>query len=221
MRNVISKGLILLLIYLFVFFSYLMLELTLPYLSFDNTIAFLSSKQDIIHIDYWRLSFYVHVFSSMFILITGFVQFFRASFQRYLKLHRLLGKIYVFLILFVSGPTGLIMAVFANGGIIPQAGFVTLAIAWMIFTYLAYRAIRQKNLKRHREMMIRSYALTLSAITLRSWVFLFSYYDLGYLYTFVLISWIALIPNWLVAEAIIYIKRRAAINQNDFARADK
>ena len=204
MLSIIKKLSVGVLTVLFFIFSYLMLELTLPYISMDNTVAFLRSKQDIIHIDYWRIAFYVHVFSSMFILLTGFSQFFRFSFSEYLGLHRVLGKVYVFLILFVSGPSGLIMAFYANGGWLAQVGFVCLAIGWLVFTYLAYANIRQKKIARHRYFMIRSYAFTLSAITLRAWVFVFSLMNLGYEEGYIIVSWLAWLPNLFLAELIIY-----------------
>ena len=187
----------------FLYFSYLLLLLSLPYLSFDNTIDFLGTKQDVIHIDYWRVSFYVHVFTSIFILLSGFVQFFRFSFQRNLKLHRLLGKVYVFLILFLSGPAGLIMAFYANGGFWTKLGFVILGIGWLVFTYLAYHHIRKKNIQQHQNFMMRSYAFTLSAVTLRGWMFVFQWYYMDYYLSYLIVAWLSWGLNWAIAEYII------------------
>lgn len=208
-QQVFNSIFIILLTILFLFLSYLMLELSLPYLSFDNTIEFLESKQDVIQNKVWRVSFYTHVFSSMFILLSGFTQFFRFSFQKYLNWHRWLGKVYIFLILFVSGPSGLIMAFYANGGLIAQIGFVFLGVGWLVFTYLAYYFIKNKNLLQHRNYMIRSYAFTVSALTLRAWVFLISYYsNLDYLTIGIVVAWLGWLPNWLVAEWIIWKKEK-------------
>ncbi len=191
----------------FLFFSYLLLQLSIPYLSFDNRVEFLATKQDVIHNDAWRLAFYVHVFSSIFILLAGFPQFFRASFQRNLKIHRLLGKVYIFLILFASGPAGLLMAFYANGGFWTKLGFVILGVGWLVFTYLAYHHIRNKNLVQHRNFMIRSYAFTLSALTLRGWMFVFSWFYMDYYLSYLIVAWLSWSANLLVAEIIILTKK--------------
>lgn len=204
MISILKKTLIGVFSLVFVYLSYLMLILTLPYLSLDNTVAFLRSKQAIIHLDYWRVAFYVHVFSSIFILLIGFVQFFRFSNTSHLSWHRFLGKIYIFLILFLSGPAGLIMAFYANGGWIAQIGFIILALGWLVFTYLAYVHILNKRIGKHRNFMIRSYAFTLSAITLRAWMYLFSWMNIDYELSYIIVAWLAWMPNWSVAELIIY-----------------
>ncbi len=193
---------------IFLFFSYLLLQLSLPYTSFDNKIAFLATKQDVIHIDAWRLSFYLHVFSSVFVLITGFFQFFKASFQRNLKFHRFLGKLYIVLILFVSGPSGLLMAFYANGGIWTKLGFVLLGIGWLVFTALAYYHIRQRNIEAHRNFMIRSYAFTLSAMTLRGWMYVFSWFYLDYYISYLIVAWLSWSLNLAIAEFIILYQNR-------------
>lgn len=193
---------------IFLFFSYLLLQLSLPYLSFDNRIAFLGTKQDVIHIDAWRLSFYLHVFSSIFVLLAGFFQFFKFSFQRHLKFHRFLGKFYIILILFVSGPSGLLMAFYANGGIWTKLGFVLLGIGWLVFTALAYYYIRQRNIEAHRNFMIRSYAFTLSAITLRGWMFIFSWFYMDYHLSYLIVAWLSWCFNLGIAEYLIFQRKK-------------
>lgn len=211
-RQIFNSIAIIIITLIFLRLSYLMLHLSLPYLSFDNTIEFLETKQDVIQNKVWRVSFYTHVFSSMFILMAGFTQFFRFSFQRYLNWHRWLGKIYVFLILFVSGPSGLVMAFYANGGIYAQIGFVCLAVGWLVFTYLAYHYIRNKNLQEHQNFMIRSYAFTVSALTLRAWVYIIDYYsDLDYMTIGIIVAWLGWLPNWAIGEWIIWRKRKLQI----------
>lgn len=196
---------------IFLFFSYLLLQLSLPYLSFDNKIAFLGTKQDVINNDAWRLSFYMHVFSSIFVLLAGFPQFFKASFQRNLKLHRNLGKVYILLIILVSGPSGLLMAFYANGGFWTKLGFVILGIGWLAFTFLAYYHIRKRNIQAHRNFMIRSYAFTLSAVTLRGWMYIFSWFYMDYYTSYLIVVWLSWSLNLVIAEFIIYNHEQSKI----------
>ena len=194
---------------IFLFFSYLLLQLSLPYISFDNKVAFLATKQDVINIDAWRLSFYLHVFSSIFVLLAGFFQFFKASFLKNSKFHRFLGKVYIIIVLFISGPSGLLMAFYANGGIWTKLGFIILGIGWLVFTALAYYHIRQKNIELHRNFMIRSYAFTLSAVTLRGWMFVFSWFYMDYYTSYLIVAWLSWSLNLAIAELIIfYLNKR-------------
>ncbi len=151
-------------------FCGLMFSITFPYLlpPFPTDIDFLSTKQDVIDIDYWRYAFYAHIGSSFVVLVSGLFQFSKTLMFRYPKIHRNIGKLYVALILLVSAPTGLIMAAHANGGIVAIMAFVLQAILWWTFTFLAYTNIRQGKVRQHGKWMLRSYAMTLSAITLRS-----------------------------------------------------
>lgn len=61
------------------------------------------------------------------------------------------------------------MGVYANGGLPSKMAFVTLAILWMTLTAIALIKAKKGDFASHRNFMIRSYALTLSAVTLRAW----------------------------------------------------
>lgn len=166
--------------------------------------AFLQLKQQYIHITEWRIAFFVHVFSSMLVLFAGFTQFSKKLLQQKPKLHRMLGYVYVADILLVTGPAGLLMSFYANGGISSRVGFVTLSVLWMVFTALAlYQAIT-KNFAAHRVFMIRSFALTLSAISLRIWkVVLAMFTTLPPMDRYRIIAWLGWTLNIVVAEIII------------------
>ena len=117
-----------------------------------------------------------------------------------------MGAIYIITILLLTGPSGLIMGFFANGGLLSITAFSTLALLWWWFTFKAYTAIRNKDYETHAKFMYRSYALTLSAITLRLW----KYIIVNYLYEmppmdlYRLVAWLGWIPNLILAEVLIY-----------------
>ena len=79
---------------LFAFFSYKLLLITLQYIPIRLDVAFLNIKQQYIDIIPWRIAFFVHVFSSMFVLLAGFTQFSATLLKKYPHLHRWIGKIY-------------------------------------------------------------------------------------------------------------------------------
>jgi uncharacterized membrane protein len=193
---------------LLLFASFVMLRITLPYLSFNTTVDFLKTKQGIIHLSFWRYAFYAHVMSSVIVLFCGIFQFLPGILNRYPKWHRGAGKLYVILVVCVSGPGGLIMGFFANGGWPARISFVLLSLCWIYSTAQAYVRARQRSFDAHRAFMIRSYALTLSAITLRSYAFILpSLIVLKPRSEYILIAWMSWLPNLIVAEGIIRYRR--------------
>lgn len=183
------------------FFTILMVNITLPYFSFDDKTAFLKIKQWVIHNQIWKASFYIHVFSSCFCLIAGFTQFSERFLKDYPQLHRNTGILYISVILLMTGPSGFVMSLYANGGPVSQAAFLTLSILWLLFTYLGYFYARKGDILNHRKFMIRSYALTLSAITLRAWKFaIVLAFRPQPMDVYMLVAWLGWIPNLLFAE---------------------
>lgn len=192
--------------------SYLLLLLSLPYLEMRRGIDFLKTKQFIYHIKHWRYSFYIHVFTSILIITSGLFQFSKTILSSYPKVHRISGFIYLAVTLLISGPAALVMSFYANGGYPAQMSFVILSILWIGSTFLAYRYVRKKDYQRHGKWMVRSYALTLSAVSLRLYSYLFDVFHLRMdpIDLYILLSWLSWTLNLVVAEIFI---RRGLINR--------
>lgn len=199
---------------LLAFFSFLMLRIIFIYIPVQNDAGFLQLKQEYIHITEWRIAFFTHVFTSMLVLLAGFTQFSRQLQKKHPKLHRIFGYIYVIDILMVTGPAGLLMGFYANGGISSRIAFVLLAVLWMAFTGIALFKAIKKNFIAHRAFMIRSFALTLSAVSLRCWkVIIANFTDIPPMDRYRIIAWLGWVLNLLIAEWIIYkwVKKRNII----------
>lgn len=193
--------------------TFLMSLTILQYSSFDEHVAFLQYKQEYMHIVRWKIAFYIHVFTSIFCLIAGFTQFSKHLQTGYPAVHRFIGKVYVFNILVINFPSALIMAYYANGGFPTKTAFMILDCLWFWFTLKAFLDIKNKNFRSHENYMIRSYALTFSAITLRSWKMILSAatsIDPESLY--MINAWLGFIPNLLVAEYYIRVKKRFGLS---------
>jgi len=187
-----------------VFFFCVMLKITLPYFSFRYDVDFLLTKQHVLYLFTWRLAFYTHISSSLFVLLLGGVQFSQTLLLKKPKIHRLCGKIYVGLVLFVSAPSGLIMGFYANGGWAAKTSFVIISVLWWYFTFVAYRKAVRRDLASHLAYMFRSYALTLSAITLRMYVLLLpAVIHLHGREMYTLVAWLSWVPNLMIAEVLI------------------
>ncbi|HRR08788.1 MAG TPA: DUF2306 domain-containing protein [Rhodothermales bacterium] len=186
------------------YFSWLMLRITLSYIPIRDDAAFLMIKPDYIHITHWKIAFFIHVFTSMFALGAGFLQFSRAIMQKWKPLHRWVGRIYVWNILFVTGPASLVMAFYANGGWTSRLAFILLAVLWLFTTAQAWRSALSGAFKAHRSWMYRSYALTLSALTLRIWKWLIvALLAPPPMDVYRIVAWLGFIPNLILAEWLI------------------
>lgn len=186
------------------FLSVYLSLITFEYLSFKTDINFLLQKQKFIKDVWWMSAFYMHVTGSIVCLALGPFLFLPILRKKYLSLHRKLGKAYIFCVLLIASPSGLYMAFFANGGRLAQVGFTLLSILWISISYIAYQKIREKKVEEHKIWMIRSFALTFSAVMLRIWVPILSLdWGVPHSTTIWLTAWLSWIPNIIVAELII------------------
>lgn len=205
MRRGVAYGIRGVLLLALAFFSYLMISLSFPYTALRPDVDFLQSKQAVYYLAHWRISFYTHVFTSILVLVAGFTQFSGYILRERRRLHRVMGYIYVLTVLFVSGPSALVMGFYANGGIPARTSFVLLATLWIVFTALAWWYAVRKRFLLHGAFLYRSYALTLSALTLRSYTFLLEWTqtDLHPRDIYIVTAWLSWVPNLLIAEWLI------------------
>lgn len=191
--------------------TFLMLRIIIDYSAFRSDTRFLQYKQDYIHEPVWKIAFYIHVFTAVLALMAGFTQFSPNFLKSHRRLHRTIGRIYAIVVIFINFPTGLILAVNANGLLPSRIAFTLLDCLWLWFTVKGVLAARQKRLKLHKQYMIRSYALTFSAITLRTWKIILSHsIHPDPLTLYMIDAWMGFVPNLLFAEWLIRRGLRSA-----------
>ena len=103
-----------------------------------------------------------HVLGGVIALLAGPVQFSSRFRQRHLKFHRVLGRIYVISV-FIGALTGIALAAGRPG----MPGTCVQAAAWVVCTTAAVITARNRQIVRHREWMIRSYAVTFTFVSSR------------------------------------------------------
>jgi uncharacterized membrane protein len=189
-----------------------MFRITIRYIPYNLDVGFLIIKQDYIHIKHWRYAFFIHVYTSLFVLLAGATQFSTYLLQKNKKLHRIFGYIYSINILFITGPAALIMSFYANGGITSKIAFILLSFLWLYFTSVALIKAKNKDYKAHQRFMIRSYALTLSAITLRIWKYLImNYVEIPPMDVYRIVAWLGWGLNIILAEWYILKQQKKEI----------
>jgi hypothetical protein len=132
-------------------------------------------------------------------LITGPWQFIPRIRAHRPRVHRTLGWIYVFCCL-LGGASGLLLASGSTAGPIARAGFGLLAMVWVGVNANAFRLAIVGRYAEHREWMIRSFALTFAAVTLRVYMPAAQVAGLDPLGAYRAISWLAWVPNLMLAE---------------------
>lgn len=150
-----------------------------------------------------RAAIYAHIFASVVALAVGPFQFSQGLRTKRRGLHRWLGRLYLGVGVLVGGLAGLFMAFHAFGGIAARLGFAMLALAWLYTGFRAYRAIRARDLAAHRQWMVRNFALTFAAVTLRLWLPASIASGIPFELAYPVVAWLCWVPNLLAAELLL------------------
>ena len=162
---------------------------------------------------------FVHAFAGGIALLIGSFQFLDGFRKRRPVIHRWMGRLYLVSIL-IGGLSAFIIAPGMISGLVGEVGLISLAVLWLWTGAMAYRSIRNGDVESHREWMIRSFALTFAAATLRLWLgtliatqlpFLQTKYagdfDALFVEVYRVVMWLCWVPNIIVAEMIIQRRR--------------
>lgn len=145
----------------------------------------------------------LHIAGGMGALLAGPWQFSEKLRARALNLHRWLGRFYL-LEVTLGSIAGFAMATVSEQGLPTHLGFGALAVLWFFTGLQAYRKVRAGNIISHRQWMIRNFALTLAAVTLRNYMPLMLFaLHWSFRTTYITVSWLCWVPNLVVAEWLI------------------
>ena len=103
-----------------------------------------------------------HTICGTLALLAGPLQFSSRFRQRYLKVHRVLGRLYVISV-FIGAFTGIALAAGRPG----LPGTSMQAAAWIVCTTAAFITARNRQIPQHRQWMARSYAVTFTFVSSR------------------------------------------------------
>lgn len=149
-------------------------------------------------------------------LAIGWIQFSSGMRRRRPGVHRTIGLVYVFACL-AGGAAGLMLALGATAGPVALAGFGLLAVAWLVTTATGAGLALSGRYARHRRWMIRSYALTLAAVTLRLQLPAAAILELDFSVAYPAIAFLCWVPNLIAAE--LWLAATGRQNQPAFRSA--
>ena len=192
-----------------IFFSLLLVKNTLPYFSFSQNFSFIEERAILFLKPVYKFCFYAHIFAGMFCIAAALTQFSSYLLKKRKAVHAWMGKIYVVVVLVIGAPTGIYMSFFAKGSFWERALFLFMALYWFFTTVRGLQTIRQKNVLAHKNWMIRSYSMAMTAVTFRVYHILFYFYGVDHLHNYEVSLWISVLGNMLVAELLIFRKSRS------------
>jgi uncharacterized membrane protein len=157
------------------------------------------------------LAAFIHLLAAAVALAIGPLQLNSRIRNGSFRRHRWLGRTYVLGVLF-GGIAALVLATKSQGGLPTHVGFGLLALLWLGSTGMAYRRIRAGDQAAHRQWMIRSYALTFAAVTLRIYLPLSQVFGIPFEPAYQTISWLCWVPNLVLAEWLVLRRRQIPIS---------
>ena len=152
------------------------------------------------HIASLSLAFLLHVSASPIALALGLFQFLPKLRAKRPALHRWSGRAYGLAIL-IGGLSGLVISYGSLDRPIAGIGFGLLAVVWLAVTGNAIRLAMAGRIVEHRRWMIRSFALTLAAVTLRLLLPIFMGAGaMEYAEASNYVAWLCWVPNLIITE---------------------
>lgn len=115
----------------------------------------------------YAVAFYIHIFSSPFVLLNGLLLVSSKFHLRQPKLHRLLGRAQVLVLLLLVLPSSVIMSRHAFGGWWAGLSFHLLSFTTATCAIMGVIHARKRQFVPHRRWMLRCYILICSAVVLR------------------------------------------------------
>jgi uncharacterized membrane protein len=199
------------------FFIALLAWNAFTYFNFDFTYGFLRLKQKAIATGWYLPFYYSHVLVAGAILVVGFFQVNTRYSLHWPKVHKALGKFYVYGILFFAAPGGLMMSFFIERGPWVLLSFILQSALWFLFTTIAIKRIMAGNIEEHRKWMWRSYTLTFAAVTLQLYTFFFGgSFDLAQPAAYGIIAWMSWVLNWIAIE--VYLRWSKSLSRRPLSR---
>ena len=107
-----------------------------------------------------------HIVLGIIATIIGPFQFIPKIRNKYLKIHRQLGRVYIISTV-LSGISGMYMAITSDVNLPYAVGLFMLGVTWVTSSTLAFVSIKNKKVDLHKDWMIRSYVITFAFVSFR------------------------------------------------------
>jgi hypothetical protein len=154
-----------------------------------------------------------HISGGLLALVLGPLQFWAGFRNRYLHVHRWMGRLYVAGI-FVGSMSSITLALTTGMAIHWNwaLSLIALAFAWISTTGMAFRFVLLKRINLHKEWMVRSYVVTFAFVLFR---FLNSYPPIvenaSFLERGATLIWVSWVIPLFVTEMVLQWNKKSSI----------
>jgi uncharacterized membrane protein len=148
---------------------------------------------------------WAHTMGGAIAVLIGPFQFLSGLRARLPAVHVWMGRTYLLAVL-AAALGGLYFAPTSVGDVPGTVGFSVLAVLWLYTGSMAFAAIRRRDVATHRRWMIRNYALTFAAATLRIELGMLQFGGLTFDVAFPIVAWSSWTLNALAVE--LWLRRR-------------
>jgi hypothetical protein len=199
--------------------TWLMVSSSMSYLELGEAHPFYFEKLPLAHPRLWLTALYVHVPSALFALPACLVLTLRSTSRRFPRAHRWLGRVTGALVLCAVVPSGMYLALFAQGGMMTTLGFWLTGGITFVAMVLSIRAARVRKLLAHRRFSAHVTAQLSVAVLSR--VLLVAAETGGSYSTWVYVAalWLPVLGCAVVAELVTGAPFRKGLRHEKVARA--
>jgi uncharacterized membrane protein len=142
---------------------------------------------------------YAHMLGGAIASLIGPFQFLKSMRRRHPRWHVWTGRVYLTCVA-SSALAGLYLSPGSYASNTFGIAFIALALAWLYTGAKAYTTIRARDVEAHRRWMIRNYALTYSAVTLRFQMPLLIVAGMSPVLALNVVGWTCWVPSLIAVE---------------------
>jgi len=155
------------------------------------------ARQHFAHVTWWLLP---HGIGGALALLLAPLQFSNRLRMRYLRLHRILGRLYVACVV-IAAPVAIPIALIQGPPTLFMAAVMQTG-GWLVTTFVALYAVRTGNIKQHREWMIRSYPFAMVFVIARGLLAVPAIHEIGEV-GLVSVVWTTIAAAYLLPSFVI------------------
>jgi uncharacterized membrane protein len=198
---------------------WLMLSASASYLELGREHPFFLEKLPLPRPNLWLAALYAHVPSALLSLPACLLLLLAGVRQRWPRFHRWLGRITGVLILCVVVPSGMYLALFAQGGLLSTLGFWLTGVITLVAMIRSVQSARAGRMQAHRRFSVHVAAQLAVAVVSRFALIGAEQFGLYSEWTYIAALWLPVIGCALVAE-LATRQRRLVLLARGPARLD-
>ena len=144
----------------------------------------------------------IHAIAGSIALLVGPWQLSASLRTAHPRVHRWLGRIYVADVL-VAWLLAIFLIPTVTTGFLAASAFFIAGVLWIGFAILGVLAILRRDIQAHRRYMLRSYAMALTAVTIRYYYVPARALGIPFEYNYPASLWLAILTNIAVIEVVL------------------